>query len=226
MNKIDLIGFDADDTLWENAAYFAQAEQGMAQLLSGIISASDLHNELYAIEKKNMEWYGYGAMAYTLSLIETAIKVSHRRIKAEDIEKILTLGRSILEHPLELADGIDEVLSELHQRYRLIMITKGDILDQERKLKNSGLMPYFHHIEIVTEKYKDNYLEILKKLDVAPESFLMVGNSLKSDILPVLEIGGQAIHIPSASLWEYEHCDKPQQSYREITHLKELLTIL
>lgn len=228
MNKLKIIGFDADDTLWENGLYFRQAEQEFAVLLRNYIDPDSLHTQLYAVEMKNMPTYGYGAMAYTLSLIETALDVIWSRGKVDSgiIERILGLGREILSHPIELLPDVESILPVLQARYRLIIVTKGDILDQERKLSKSGLLPYFHHIEIVSEKHEDNYRELLRRLDVAPQDFMMVGNSLKSDVLPVLNIGGQAVHVPAASIWEHEQCEKPSLPYYEISRLGELLNVL
>ncbi|MDD2559877.1 MAG: HAD family hydrolase, partial [Bacteroidales bacterium] len=214
MNKLKIIGFDADDTLWENGLYFRKAEQEFALMLRNFIDPDSLHARLYAVEMKNMPTYGYGAMAYTLSLIETALDVIHSapnsskalsqgKIDSGIIERILGLGRGILSHPIELLPDVESILPVLQARYRLIIITKGDILDQERKLSKSGLLPYFHHIEIVSEKHEENYRDLLRRLDVAPAEFMMVGNSLKSDVLPVLNIGGQAVHVPAASIWEH-----------------------
>ncbi len=237
MNKLKIIGFDADDTLWENGLYFRQAEQQFASLLSDYIDPDSLHAKLYAVEMKNMPCYGYGAMAYTLSLIETALDVTQsapdsskglnrNKIDTGIIERILGLGREILSHPIELLPDVANILPVLQARYRLIIVTKGDILDQERKLSKSGLLPYFHHIEIVSEKNEFNYRDLLRRLDVMPSDFLMVGNSLKFDVLPVLNIGGQAVHVPAASIWAHEQCEKPSQPYYEISRLGELLTVL
>lgn len=259
MNKLKIIGFDADDTLWENGLYFRQAEQEFASMLSDYIDPDSLHARLYAVEMKNMPTYGYGAMAYTLSLIETALDVIHSANETENpkklthqplssvhtksapdysfplsqgkidsgiIERILGLGRGILTHPIELLPDVESILPVLQARYRLIIVTKGDILDQERKLSKSGLLPYFHHIEIVSEKHEENYRDLLRRLDVAPAEFMMVGNSLKSDVLPVLNIGGQAVHVPAASIWEHEQCEKPLSPYYEINRLGQLLTVL
>ncbi len=226
MSKLKIIGFDADDTLWENGLYFRQAEQEFAVLLRHYIDPDSLHAKLYAVEMKNMPTYGYGAMAYTLSLIETALDVTQSDLDPEIIERILGLGRDILTHPVELLPDVENVLPVLQSRYRLIIVTKGDILDQERKLGKSGLLPYFHHIEIVSEKHEDNYRDLLRRLDIEPAEFMMVGNSLKSDVLPVLNIGGQAVHVPAASIWEHEQCEKPPMPYYEIDRLGKLLSVL
>ena len=226
LSQIRLIGFDADDTLWRNSVYFVQAEQKLADLLKPWLSAEELHPRLVATETANMPWYGYGVMAYTLSLIETAARESHYEMPARDMEKILEIGKWMLAHPIELYDGVGQVLPILQQHYRLVIITKGDMLDQERKLQKSGLTPYFDHIEIVSEKNQDNYLDLLGRLQASPREFLMVGNSLKSDIAPVLAIGGQAVHITTDNIWEYEKSEKPAQPYLEISRMDELLPLL
>lgn len=226
MNSIKVIGFDADDTLWANGAYFSEAEASFCQLLSKYMPEKELTEELFSLEMKNMEWYGYGAMAYTLSLIETALKISEEKVSAHVITEILKLGRSLLSKPIELFPGVKEVLPFLQERYRLIVVTKGDLLDQERKLEKSGLLPYFHHIEVVSEKRESNYLHLINVLDIQPREFLMVGNSLKSDVLPVLAIGGKAVHVPYNKVWKHESAEKPATPYIEINSLVDLPGIL
>lgn len=227
MKSIRIIAFDADDTIWADSKYFRQTEQRWAECLREYGDTESLHRRLFAIEQKNMDWYGYGTMAYTLSLVEAALEISRGEIKAEAIQQILETGRQMLAHPIELMEGAEEVLSVLSRQYSLMMITKGELLEQKRKLKKSGLQSYFQHIEIVTEKNSQNYAGILKKLHIEPEAFLMVGNSLKSDVLPVLEIGGNAVHIPTDQLWEYEHCSSlPSKPYTILSKLTELLTLI
>jgi len=226
MKSIKVIGFDADDTLWVNGSYFSDAEASFCALLSGFMSEKELSKELFQTEMKNMEWYGYGAMAYTLSLIETAIRVSHGKVSATVIGEIVEIGRSILDHSIELFPGVNEVLPLLQDKFRLIVITKGDLLDQERKLKKSGLLPFFHHIEVVTEKRESNYLKLIKTLDIQPSEFLMVGNSLKSDILPVLAIGAKAVFVPFHTVWQHESAEKPTTPFLEIESLLELPALL
>lgn len=226
ISNIQLIGFDADDTLWLNSVYFIRAEKALAHLLSHYADAQEVHRRLVEIEAKNMPWYGYGVMAYTLSLMECAIKVSQGKIAADDMQSILELGKNMLAQEIELYPSVRETLARLSEHYPLILITKGDMLDQERKLRKSGLQAYFDHIEIVTEKHPEQYLEILSRLHVAPEHFLMVGNSYKSDIIPVLEIGGQAIHTHDDSVWEWEKRDCPADFRHEVGCLAEILSIL
>ena len=223
---IQLIGFDADDTLWLNSVYFIRAEKALAEILSPYIDADSLHRELTAIEAKNMPWYGYGVMAYTLSLMECALTVSQHRLPGKDMEKILEIGRKMLAQDIELYPSVRETLACLSEHYPLILITKGDMLDQERKLHKSGLQAYFDHIEIVTEKHPKQYQEILSRLRISPEHFLMVGNSYKSDIIPVLEIGAQAIHTKDDSVWEWEKRACPDNFFHEITQLSEMLPLL
>lgn len=226
MKSIKVIGFDADDTLWVNGSYFREVEVSFCKLLSNFMSEKDLSEELYRTEMKNMDWYGYGAMAYTLSLIETAIRISRGKVSASVINEILELGRSLLSKPIELFPGVSMVLPLLQEKYRLIVITKGDLLDQERKLEKSGLLPFFHHIEVVSEKHESNYLNLIKTLEIRPDEFLMVGNSLKSDVLPVLAIGGKAVHVPFHTVWQHESAEKPSIPYIEIASLVDLPGVL
>lgn len=157
----------------------------------------------------NLECLGYGAKAFTISMVETALRVSGQKISAEKIQQIILLGKSLLQMPIELLPGVEETLKALKEQgdYRLVVATKGDLLDQERKLQRSGLMPYFDHIEIMSDKTEKEYTRLLQVLQVAPEEFLMIGNSLKSDIKPVLAIGGYGVHIPFEVMWQHEVVD-------------------
>ena len=226
MESIKVIGFDADDTLWANGSYFSEAEASFCELLAEYMPEKELTAELFRTEMKNMEWYGYGVMAYTLSLIETALYISHEKVSATVINEILALGRSLLNKPVLLFPGVTEVLPFLQNKYSLIVVTKGDLLDQERKLEKSGLLPFFHHIEVVSEKSESNYLNLIKTLDIQPEEFLMVGNSLKSDVLPVLAVGGKAVHVPFNTVWQHEAVEKPNTPYIEIKSLVDLPRVL
>lgn len=226
MNAIKVIGFDADDTLWANASYFQEVESKFCDLLSDFHPRETLVHELYQTEMSNMEWYGYGAMAFTLSLIETAIRVSHGQVSATIIAELLAAGKSILDKPIELFPGVAEILPELSHNYRLVVVTKGDLLDQERKLEKSGLLPFFQHVEVVTEKHEANYHQLVEFMNIQPHEFLMVGNSLKSDILPVLAIGAKAVHVPFHMEWQYEKTDKPDTPYIEVSNLSELPALL
>lgn len=226
MNAIKVIGFDADDTLWSNACYFQEVERLFCHLLRDCLPEKELIAELFRTETANMAWYGYGAMAFTLSLIETAIRVSHGQVSATVIAQLQAAGKSILDKPIELFPGIPDILPELAAEYRLVVVTKGDLLDQERKLAKSGLLPYFQHVEVVTEKHEANYRQLIEFMNIRPQEFLMVGNSLKSDILPVLAIGGKAVHVPFHMEWQYEKTDKPTTPYIEVASLHALPAVL
>jgi len=212
LSKIKVIGFDADDTLWENEPYYRETEDKFCELLKEYLPKDNITEELFKTEITNLELYGYGIKAFTLSLIETAIRISNGKVSATTIDKIIGLGKEQLEKPNHLIDGVNEVLEKLKKKYTLIVATKGDLLDQERKLKNSNLLHYFHHIEIMSDKQESNYKDLLKHLDIEPHQFLMVGNSLKSDIIPVLNLGGYGVYIPFHITWQHEHADENEIS--------------
>jgi len=227
LKKIKVIAFDADDTLWVNEPYFREAEDRFCNLVSDFMPPEMARKELYKIEMQNMELYGYGAKAFALSLIEAAIKFREGQISAAIVEEILSIGREIIDHPVELLDNVIELLGRLKQRYRLLVVTKGDLLEQERKLDKSGLRPYFEHIEILSNKTEDNYKQLLNYLSISPDEFLMVGNSLRSDILPVLKIGAQAVYVPFHTVWLHEVAEiKPPFSFFEIGQLGQLAQLL
>jgi putative hydrolase of the HAD superfamily len=202
-----VIGFDADDTLWHNESIFEQVHERYRALLAQYHDAATVDRRLFATEMRNLELYGYGVKGFTLSAIETAIELTGGRIAADEIQRLIELGREMLAHPVELLDGVMETLSALASRHRLILITKGDLRDQERKLAKSGLAAHFHHVEIVSEKDEATYAAILRRQSLPAGCFLMVGNSLKSDILPVLALGGAAAYIPYHLTWAHEHVD-------------------
>ncbi len=200
-----VIGFDADDTLWVNEPYYKETEDSFCDLLSDFETREKISRELFKTEMQNLELYGFGTKAFMLSLIETAMRVSDHKVSPVILQEIIQLGKSQLNKPIELLDGVRTVLEELYRlNYTLIVATKGDLLDQERKLRNSKLEPFFHHIEIMSNKNESDYLKLLKHLEIRSEDFLMVGNSMKSDIYPVLNIGGYAIHIPFHITWQHE----------------------
>jgi len=203
---IKVIAFDADDTLWLNEPFFREAEEKFASLLEDFMPEHAIIKELYRTEIENLQLYGYGIKGFMLSMIETAMKISEHKMPILLIEK--------LEKPVELLPGVEEVLKSLNGDYRIVLATKGDLLDQERKLKKSGLEKYFHHIEIMSEKKVADFEKLIRHLDVSPSDFVMLGNSLKSDILPVLEIGGHAIHIPFHITWIHEQIDHEIQHER------------
>jgi len=207
LNKIKVIAFDADDTLWVNEPYFREAEEQFMILLEDYLPRHASAKELFRTEIENMPLYGYGVKAFILSMLETVLRVTSNTVPAGDLHKVIQLGRDMLNKPVEVLEGVEEVLKTLAGCYRLVVATKGDLLDQERKLKKSGLGHYFHHIEIMSDKQESDYSKLIKHLDIKPEEFLMLGNSLKSDVLPVLALGGHAGHIPFHVTWEHERID-------------------
>lgn len=207
LKGIKIIGFDADDTLWVNETYFRQAEDEFFNLMSDYSTRDNLAKDLLATEIANLELYGYGVKAFVLSMLETALHLGGNTLPIQTIGKIIEIGRHQLNRPVELLENTKGVLESLYKQYRLVVITKGDLLDQERKLQRSGLMHYFHHIEVVSEKKPMQYQRLFNHLDIQSHEFVMVGNSLKSDILPILECGAHAIHIPFHCTWEYEQVD-------------------
>ena len=226
--NIKVIAFDADDTLWVNEPYFRQTEEKFCELLSGYGSLHELERDLLKKEIDNLALYGYGIKGFILSMIEAAMYITSNKISAEVIGRIIDLGKQMLNQPIELLDGVEDVLSSLKGNYRLVVATKGDLLDQERKLRKSNLSSYFHHIEIMSEKDDANYLKLIKHLDIKPEELLMVGNSLKSDILPVLNVGGYAVHVPYHITWAHEQIDGSidNERFSSVQRITEILNFL
>jgi putative hydrolase of the HAD superfamily len=223
--KLKIIAFDADDTLWHNEHFYKETEDRFTDLLKDYMPRHSISRELLKIEIQNLPLYGYGIKAFALSLIETALKISGNTITGDDIEQIILFAKEMLDKPVEILEGVETVLKGLQGKYRLVMATKGDLLDQERKLKKSGLEKYFHHIEIMSEKKVDDYRKLISQLDISPHEFAMVGNSLKSDALPVLELDGYAFHIPYHVNWDHEVI-KHKVEHPNLTQLNQLITIL
>jgi len=223
--NLKVIAFDADDTLWHNESFFQEAEHKFCLLLEDFLPQHTVARELLKTEIDNLPLYGYGIKAFVLSMIQTAVRISDGNIGATDIEKIIGFGQELLQKPVEILDGVEEVLADLQDKYRLVMATKGDLLDQERKLKASCLEKYFHHIEIMSEKKEEDFRKLIGHLDIPPTAFAMVGNSLKSDILPVLNLGGHGFHIPYHVTWSHEtvdhHIDHP--NLRQMEKIMEIL---
>jgi len=228
MMNVKVIAFDADDTLWVNEPYFRRTEEKFCTLFSEFLPTHDIERELLKTEIGNLGLYGYGIKGFVLSMIETALSVTDGQINTQAIEKILTLGKELLNEPIELLEGVEQVLQTLQGKYRLVVATKGDLLDQERKLKKSNLSQYFHHIEVMSEKDDASYLKLVKHLDIEPGELLMVGNSLKSDIIPVLNIGGHAIHVPYHITWVHEMVENQveHENFKSVTHIQEILPLL
>lgn len=227
-NTIKVIGFDADDTLWVNEPFYQDVEKEFCQMMKLYLPEKVTSEELFRTEMQNLEIYGYGAKGFILALIETALRATEGKITSEEISRILDIGKTLLTMPIQLLDGVENVLQILQPQYKLILVTKGDLLDQERKLQKSGLIGYFHHIEIMSDKHENNYKKLLAHLDIKPEEFLMVGNSVKSDILPVTNIGAKAIHIPFEVTWQHEnHHESPENdSFTSISQISEILNLL
>ena len=226
--SIKVIAFDADDTLWHNEAFFREAEDKFCALLEDYLPQHTVARELLKTEIDNLGLYGYGIKGFMLSMIETAIRISDKTIPAIAIERIMEYGQELLRKPVELIDDVEEVLRALKPKYKLVMATKGDLLDQERKLIKSGLGHYFHHIEIMSEKKEADFQKLVRHLDIDAKDFLMIGNSLKSDVLPVLNIGGHGIHIPYHITWQHETMDTAidHVNFRQVEKLKALLDYL
>ena len=227
-NNIKVIAFDADDTLWVNEPYFRNAEKEFCELLKEYVSEEECNALLYKIEIQNLPLYGYGIKPFALSLIEAAISISNKQIPLETVSKLIEIAKGMLQIPVELIDGIEATLAQLSKKYLLVMATKGDLLDQERKLMRSGLEKYFHHIEVMSDKQPKNYQKLINHLAIPPTEFLMVGNSLKSDILPVLAIGSYAIHIPFHTTWEHEKVEEKvmHHNFKELELASELIDLL
>jgi putative hydrolase of the HAD superfamily len=226
--KLKIIAFDADDTLWGNEHYFRETEQKFFDLFQNYLPQHTLARELFKTEIDNLRLYGYGIKGFVLSMIETAIRISDGKIPASAIDKVLSLGKDLLEKPVEILDGVEEVLTKLKANHKLVLATKGDLLDQHRKLHNSGLGHFFHHIEIMTEKKEVDYEKLIKRLDIRADEFMMVGNSLKSDVLPVINIGGHAVHVPFHITWEHETIDSTIEhpNFHQAERIVDILKVI
>ena len=226
--EFDLIGFDADDTLWLNQPNYDDVENEYCELLSNYISTEDVSKELYNTEMQNLSLYGYGAKSFMLSMIETAIRITNNEVTQTILNEIIILGKKLINRPISLLNGVQEVLEFFNETgIIIILVTKGDLIDQERKLHKSNLEKYFHHIEIMSDKKESDYLKMLSHLDVKSERFLMIGNSLKSDIIPVLNIGGFGIHIPYHTNWQHDIVDKiwKHSNLIEVENITEIIKL-
>lgn len=206
MPAIELVGFDADDTLWRSEDYFQSAHAEFEGIMGRYLDLADarVHERLLATERRNIRLFGYGAKGMTLSMLETAIELSQARITAADLRHLLELGKGVLAHPVELLPGVRAAVEQVAARHRVVLITKGDLFHQEAKIAASGLADLFWRIEIVSEKDEAAYARVLRECQVAPERFAMVGNSLRSDIEPVLRLGGWGVHVPYRLTWALE----------------------
>lgn len=226
--NIKVIAFDADDTLFVNEPYFQETEEKFCGLMNDYLSKQGISQELFKVEIDNLPLYGYGIKGYILSMIEAAMKISNKTISVKVVEKIIEYGKELLQRPIELLDGVEQTLESLHEKYKLVVATKGDLLDQRRKLHNSGLGHYFHHIEVMSDKKEKDYNDLLGRLEIQPEEFFMIGNSLKSDVLPVLNIGGHAVHIPFHTTWAHEKIDHDvvHDNFRAVEKITDVLPFL
>jgi putative hydrolase of the HAD superfamily len=225
-----LIAFDADDTLWPNQPHFDNVEAELLKLLAPYAAVDAINAHLYDVQRANMQLFGYGAKSFMLSMIETAIQLSGGAVLGSEIQRIIDLGKDLLRFPIEPLPDVVEVLTELKQRgHQLILLTKGDLFDQESKIARSGLGDFFDHVEIVSEKDQPTYHRLFARLGATPENFVMIGNSLKSDILPVARLGFPAIHVPYHANWIHEHVPAEQLAgleFRAVERLREVLELL
>ena len=201
---IGLVGFDADDTLWRSQDYFDQAQIDFERIVAGYVDLDDVASRLYTVEKRNLALFGYGVKGMVLSMVEAAVEITEERISAGDLHRIVGLGKSLLQHPVELLDGVREAVQAIAATHPVVLITKGDLFHQEAKVRDSGMADLFRRIEIVSEKDPATYARLFEEFDIAARRFLMVGNSLRSDIAPVVELGGWGVHVPYHTTWAHE----------------------
>jgi putative hydrolase of the HAD superfamily len=227
-SSLTTIGFDADDTLWQNEHFYRLTEARFAELLSAHVDAPVLSARLLEAAKRNLKLYGFGIKSFTLSMIETAVEVTGGAVPGKAIGEILSIGRELLSHPIELLPHARETVEALAGSYRLVLITKGDLFDQERKIAQSGLGELFDAIEIVSDKDVSTYARIFSRYGDRPEQGMMVGNSLKSDIVPAIEAGGWGVYVPHELTWAAEHADAPEHHprFRQVPHLGELAAVI
>ena len=224
-NEVEFIAFDADDTLWENELYFQEFEKAFCRLLIQYLPDSEASQELFKTEMKNLHIYGYGLKSMMLSMIETICRVTNGDVNGHWISEIIKQVQELLQRPIKLLDGVEEVLSQLSEKYVLVLATKGDLFDQKRKISNSGLQDYFSHIEIMSDKKTADYSKLFDTLNCSSQQFMMIGNSINSDIIPVLELGGHAAHIPYHITWQHEQfegeIDHPR--FIRLNNIRDLL---
>lgn len=221
----DIIAFDADDTLWHNETLFTMTQEKFRALLAPYLGGAWAGKELYETEMRNLRYFGYGIKSFTLSMIETAIELTGGQVKGSDIQQIIDLAKAMVATPVELLDHVADVIPALAESHTLMLITKGDLFDQESKIAQSGLAEYFRSIEIISDKTVVTYQSLFARYQIDPRRFLMVGNSLRSDILPVVALGGRALYIPYHVTWEHEIVadhDASGQGYVELEHIGQL----
>lgn len=226
---LDTIAFDADDTLWHNERLYNNAQGKLSKLLTRYGVNDDVNEKLYSREVRNIPIYGYGIKSFALSMIELSVELTNGQIKAEDVARIIDIAKGMLTAEVDLFEYTERTVRELSQDFDLMVITKGDLLDQESKLKRSGIDKHFRCVEIVSEKSKEMYEALLEKYGIKPKRFLMVGNSLRSDILPVVQMGGHAVYVPYPLTWAHENLTDQQidtTAYHEIENLGQLPSLV
>ncbi len=228
-NNFKIISFDADDTLWVNEIFYQDIEREFISIMSKYADVNSVTKDIHKREIDNLSIYGYGAKGFMLSMIETALDITKGKVDSIDLNRIIEMGRGLINEDIVLLEGVEETLKTLSAKgYKLIVATKGDLLDQERKLRKSGLEKYFDHIEIMSYKRDEDYLKLINHLGISPDEFLMIGNSLPSDILPVLRIGGYGIHVPFHTTWAHELAEEigDYQNFRVASSITEIVEIL
>lgn len=224
-NYFQTIAFDADDTLWHNESVYLMGRERAMAIVAKYGQEAAFGKRLDEVEVGNLGYYGYGVMSFILSAIEAAIDVTEGEIAAGDIQRLIALSKEMLTEEVQLFDGVEEALSQLSQTHPLLLITKGDLRHQQEKVRQSGLVPYFRGVEVVSDKTPGTYERILERYRVDASRFLMVGNSLRSDIAPVLELGGWAVHVPNEMTWDHEMAADPvdgKERFFEVGHLREI----
>ena len=229
MPKFDVIAFDADDTLWQNEHLYAESQAGLTSLLAQYHPAGWINERLFQTEMRNLEHFGYGIKAFTLSMIETAIELTEGRISGADLQTLIDRAKTMLHAEVELIDHVDQTLSRLQGKYPLMLLTKGDLFEQENKIARSGLGDRFRYVEIVSTKTISVYQDLLEKHSIPSGRFLMIENSLRSDILPLLELGAYAVYIPHELTWQHENSDPPpedQAGFYQLENIGQLPDLL
>lgn len=229
MTEIRLVGIDADDTLWQSETFFAEVEEKFLNLMSKYSSDASLEQSLSTNEITNLRVFGYGVKSFTLSMIETAHLASGGDISSSDIKQIISWGKELLQHPVVLLDGVEDAIAELTQNFTVFIVTKGDLLHQRSKIEESGLDNLVAGFDIFHEKDPESYLDFLSERNIDPSNFLMAGNSLRSDVLPIVSIGGHAVHIPYELTWDYEKVAEgtvPKSGYEVIESITELPNLI